>query len=186
MVKRSKTLPFGGRWSKVDVAPLVRQLTSALEFANNADEIIWGESGAAIWETVYEELSEGEPGMVGAAIGRAEAQTLRVATLYTVMDQSQTIEREHIMAALALWEYAEASARYIFGTATGDPIIDRIMEALRENPEGLTRNEIRKLFSGHKSSKTIDLALKKLQDMNLVRVMKESTGGRPVEKWLLV
>ena len=60
---------------------------------------------------------------------------MRLAALYAVMDKSKTIEKEHLMAALALWHYAEASARYIFGDATGDRVADRIMEALRTEPE---------------------------------------------------
>jgi hypothetical protein len=30
-----------------------------------------------------------------------------------------------------LWDYAEESARYIFGDATGDPVADAILQALR-------------------------------------------------------
>ena len=45
---------------------------------------------------------------------------------------------------MALWNYSERSARWIFGTATGDKKADkRILEALRQAGEkGLTRTEI--------------------------------------------
>ena len=62
MVKRSRPLPYGGNWSKVDTAPLVRRLREALDFARSAGELAWGQSAKPIWESVYEELSEGEPG----------------------------------------------------------------------------------------------------------------------------
>ncbi|MDP9477519.1 MAG: hypothetical protein M3R38_17850 [Actinomycetota bacterium] len=99
--------------------------------------------------------------------------------------QPPTIEREHLEAALALWEYGEASARYVFGTATGDPVVDRIMEALRENPKGLTRNQINELFGGHQRSERIRNALSELRDAGLIRAEKEPTKGRPVERWFL-
>lgn len=184
-VERSKKLPRGGKWNEVNVAPLVSQLTSALEFARGVGPITWGESGGEMWDVVYDDLSEGEAGMVGAATSRAEAQTLRLAALYAVMDESPTIEREHLEAGLALWEYAESSARYIFGTATGDPVVDRIMEALRETPKGLTRNQINELFGGHQKSERTRNALSELEAAGLIRSEKEPTKGRPVERWFL-
>ncbi len=184
LVKRSKALPRGGKWHELDVAPLVRKLSSALEFAKCAGPISWG-SGGEVWDAVYEELSGDTVGLVGAATSRAEAQSLRLAALYAVMDESLTIEREHLEAALALWDYAEESARYVFGTATGDPVIDRIMEALRESPKGLTRNQINELFGGRLRSERIARALDELRDAGLVRSVKEPTKGRPVERWFL-
>lgn len=185
MVERSKKLPFGGEWGKVDAAPLVKGITHALEFARSAGPITWGASARPVWEAAYDDLSEGEVGMVGAATSRAEAQTLRLAALYAVMDESRTIESEHLGAALALWEYADQSARYIFGTATGDPVIDKIAEALRESPKGLTRNQINQLFGGHQRSERITGALGELREAGLVRSEKEPTNGRPVERWFL-
>lgn len=60
------------------------------------------------WEAVYEALSADKPGLFGAVTARAEAQTMRFALLYAVLDRSRTIDRAHIEAALALWDYASA------------------------------------------------------------------------------
>ncbi len=49
---------------------------------------------------------------------------MRLAAIYAIMDEVYGIEHEHLVAALALWEYADASARYIIGDATGDPVAD--------------------------------------------------------------
>lgn len=176
LVKRSRVLPFGGEWSTVNTAALVRRLSEALEFAGSAGKLRWGKSGGEIWESVYEELSEGKPGLFGATTNRAEAQVLRLSAIYTVMDKSRTIEADHLLAGLAVWEYAEESARRIFGDASGDPVADKIME-------GLARNEIRDLFSRHRSSTRIDQALDHLQTLGRVRSESQATGGRPVERW---
>jgi hypothetical protein len=183
LVKRSRVLPYGGEWSKVDTTALVKRLYDALQFARNTGEITWGESGGEIWESVYEELSEGETGLFGAATSRAEAQVLRLSAIYAVMDGSSTIEADHLLAGLAVWEYAEESARRMFGDATGDPVADKIMEALKEKPKALTRNEIRDLFARHRSSTRIDQALNHLQELGRVRSESQATGGRPVERW---
>jgi Protein of unknown function (DUF3987) len=106
MVRRSKELPFGGAWHTVNTASMVKFLRVVLEFGKNAGEIRWGESAKDLWREVYGPLSEGKPGLFGAVVGRAEAQALRLAALYAVMDESKTIEHEHLTAALALWDYA--------------------------------------------------------------------------------
>ena len=186
MVKRSKELPFGGGWHTVNTAPMVASLRAVLEFGKSAGKIVWGESAKGLWREVYGPLSEGKPGLFGAVVGRAEAQVLRLAAIYAVMNESQTIEREHLKAALALWDYAEESARYIFGDATGDPVADRILDALRAaGKDGLTRTEIRNLFGRHKSRDEIDRALALLSSMGCIRREYEPTEGRHTERWFL-
>jgi hypothetical protein len=186
MVKRSKELPFGGGWHTVNTAPMVASLRAVLEFGKSAGKIVWGESAKGLWREVYGPLSEGKPGLFGAVVGRAEAQVLRLAAIYAVMNESQTIEREHLKAALALWDYAEESARYIFGDATGDPVADRILDALwAAGNDGLTRTEIRDIFKRHKSANEIDRALALLSSMGRIRRESEPTGGRPTERWFL-
>ena len=64
---------------------------------------------------VYPELSEGKPGLVGAMISRGEAQVMRIACMYALMDKSQTVGIKHLEAALSLWEFSELSreSRYL-------------------------------------------------------------------------
>jgi len=80
-------------------------------------------------------------------------------------------------------EYCEDSAKFIFGTAQGNQVVDQILKALQNAPEGLTRNEIRDVFARHRSSEEIGAALRILRDRELVESEKEDTGGRPVERW---
>ncbi len=185
MVKRSKELPFGGEWYTVDTASLVRRLSSALEFASTPAAITWGEEAQAIWREVYGPLSAGKPGLFGAVVSRAEAQVVRLAALYAVMDESYEIRREHLLAALALWDYAEQSARYIFGDATGDPVADQILEALRAaGKSSMTRTDISNLFKRNRSAEQIDRALGALLKLGRVqRELDKDTGGRAAERW---
>jgi hypothetical protein len=119
-------------------------------------------------------------------IGRAEAQAARFAVLYAVMDESNRIEREHLEAALALWDYAEESARYIFGDATGNPEADQILEALKGTAtDGMSRTEIRDLFGRNKKADRINAALASLLRLGRVRREHDKTGGRPSERWFL-
>jgi hypothetical protein len=184
MVRRSKELPFGGDVPREDLKDLTRRLESAVRFGRQPRLVGWGESARGAWAEVYGPLSAGKPGLFGAVVGRAEAQTLRLAALYAVMDESEAIEYEHLAAALALWGYAEESARYAFGDATGDPVADEIMEALRTaGDDGLSRTDIRDLFGRHKGADRINAALAELLKLGRVRKEDVPTGGRPSERW---
>src|SRR5262249_54043770 len=93
---------------------------------------------------------------------------------------------EHLRAALALWEYCETSARYVFGDALGDPVADEILRALRNNPDGLTRTAIRDLFGRNRNADQIGRALALLLQNGLARVVSEQRDGGPAERWFAV
>jgi hypothetical protein len=104
--------------------------------------------------------------------------------LYAALDGTDAIQLPQLMAALAVWEYCEASARYIFGDATGDPIAERILEALRFGE--LNRTGINALFQRHVSSAWVAQALSFLLSAGKVRWERRETEGRPVEVWMSV
>jgi len=103
--------------------------------------------------------------------------------VYALLDGAPMIRAEHLLAALALWEYAEASARYIFGDALGNPVADQILKELRTETDGLTRTEIRDVFGRHGRAPEIDAALRSLSETGMASCEHEQTNGRPVERW---
>ena len=135
------------------------------------------------WREIYPELSEGEPGLLGAIIGRAEAQVIRLALVYALLDQCALIDVGHLRAALAVWDYCEESVRYIFSDALGDPIADEILRALRANSHGLTRTQIRDLFGRNRTAERIGVALSTLDRHRKAKMVEQETGGRPAETW---
>ena len=108
---------------------------------------------------------------------------MRLACTYAVLDQSAVIRADHLAAALAVWQYCESSARYIFGDSLGDPTADAILQALRLKPDGMTRTEISSLFKRHKKSTDIGRALAVLAEHGLVRSQSVKTDGAPAEVW---
>lgn len=185
-VRRSKTLPEGGSLDDAALAPLVRRLHQAVQFGRGAGEIKRDEAARAQWREVYPALSEGKPGLLGGVISRAEAQVMRLACLYALLDMSYVVTPAHLQAALALWEYCEASARYIFGQRLGDPIADELLAALRGHPEGMTRTEIRDWFGRNRKAGEIDRGLGVLAKQRLARREERKSEGRPIERWLAV
>jgi len=182
--KRSKLLPEGGQIHQIDFSSIIHRLTGAANTGQDVGELQRDETARRIWSEVYPVLSEGKMGMFGSATSRAEAQVLRLALVYAVLDEARAIAEEHLLAALAVWDYCEASARYIFGDALGNPEADRIRQALRAAPNGLTRTEIRDLFERNRSASEINAALIALEERGLARRVSESTLGRPTERWM--
>lgn len=184
-VERSKFLPEGGALQQGEVEPVLADLRAALEFSKQLGdfELTRDDSARALWSEVYEELSAGQAGLVGAITSRAEAQVMRLACIYALLDRSRVIARVHLEAALELWRYAEESARFIFGNSLGDPDADTILSALRSNPDGLTRSEVRELFGGHRAANRIGRALAALVSAGKAQRSTEETGGRPAERW---
>lgn len=183
-VRRSKCLPEGGRAHELDFGLLIQRLGGAIQFGREPRQLRCDEEAREIWAGVYPELSEGKPGLLGSLIGRAEAQTMRLACLYALLDRSPAVRPEHLMAALALWDYCEASTRGIFGDALGNTVADEILRALRDAPRGLTRTEIRDVFGRNRGSEEVGRALALLLEQGLAKPHKEETGGRPAERWV--
>lgn len=178
-VRRSKHLPEGGR--PVVLEDLVERLAAAIDYARQLNGVERDRAATALWQEEYRRLSAGRCSMFGAVTGRAEAQVLRLSLIYALLDQSPVVCIEHLQAALAVWNYSQASAQYIFGDSTGDPTADAIRTLIRSTP-GITRTEIHGHFSHH-LPKTLVSTLAMLRDLGMIFSRTEATGGRPRERW---
>jgi len=179
---RSKKLPFGGSIDNEKFESLVIRTQNAAYKAKEAQEVQFDENARILWESVYEELSGEEPGLVGAILARSEAQVLRLALTFAMLDCSGVITFEHLDAAYQLWQYCEDSCRYIFGQKIGDPVADRIIVNLREK-QSLSRTQISNLFNRHMGAEKIDCALEYLRLHGLISMTSIQTAGRPTELW---
>ncbi len=137
-----------------------------------------------LWAHVYPTLSEGKSGLVGRVTARAEAQAVRLSVVYAALDGSSLIRQPHLRAALALWNYAAASAAWIFGVRTGNGLADKIREALRSCPQGLSQNDVWQVAARHGNKQQLDDALRLLEASGEVRREQRATGGRPATYWI--
>jgi hypothetical protein len=184
--RRSKMLPEGGALHTVDFGPIIGRLQNAAAFARTVEKMQRDDRARAIWGDVYANLSEGKPGLLGMVTSRAEAQVMRLACVYALLDCSVLVRAEHLTAALAVWQYCEDSARFIFGDALGDSTADEILREIRNHPQGMTRTQIRDHFNRNKSAAELGRALGVLQEYGLARMERTREGEgdtKPTERW---
>ena len=195
LVGRSKVLPLGGGEDEISNEQII-QLRRGVEFGQKhrrlelSEEVeeSYGYSAKELWFEVYPDLSEGKHGLFGAVVSRAEANVRRIATIYAAMDRSKVVKVPHLLAALAVWDYAEDSAALIFGKRLGDEVADEIMESLWFAAEdGMSRTDIYNLFGRHQKAKRIGAILRELEVAGKIRMEKSKSEGpgRPVQRWFI-
>jgi hypothetical protein len=183
LVKRSKEIPEPVGIPERALTKLIMRLQRAVEAAKQIGVMRRDDAAKALWRERYHDLSASQPGLFGHIIARAEAQVMRLACLYAALDSTNLVSTAHLEAGFAVWRYCEASARYIFGDATGDPMVDEILRCLRQSPAGLTRTEISHHFGRHKSAEQLARALAILIELKLAECRQEATEGRTAERY---
>ena len=186
-VRRSKELPDGG--DDIDLLPYVGPLRLAVEYGRRGGQLKRDAAAGCLWHRRYGRLSAGRPGMLGAMTGRAEAQVMRLACLYTLSDCSLIVGLPHLSAAFEVWRYCFQSAGYLFGSRLGDATADDILRALLAVwPESLSRREIQHdVFQRNRSAAEISRGLTLLRESRLAHHEQDrSSEGRPAERWFAV
>jgi len=184
LVHRAQVLPDGGQVPPGTLQPLVTEIQGIVAAAG-PHQYVRDPTAKEVWAVVYPKLSAGEPGLIGAVLARAEAHVLRLSMLYAVLDQADQISAQHLLAALAVWNFCQVSARRIFGDKLGLPTADVILQALRDRGS-MTRDAICNLFHRNVDRAAIDAALALLHEQKkatCVHRPPEGSKGRPAEVW---
>jgi hypothetical protein len=132
-VRRGKLLPHGGAPSPELIENLGQKTSQAIEVTRPIKRVTMTSEAAGFWEEIYPVLSKDQPGLLGAITARAEAQTIRLALVYALLDGSPQITQEHLEAAQAVWRFCDDSARYVFGDLVGELFTDEVLRVLRSD-----------------------------------------------------
>lgn len=185
-VKRSQLLPFGGdQADEGEMQAVADRLRERAVLARTRGQITMTAAARASWAAVYPQLSAGGEGLHGAVTARAEAQVIRLSLVYCLLDGVEHIDVPHLLAALAVWEYCDATAKHVFGVSLGDRAADEIMRRLRlAGQGGMTRTEISGIFKRNLTADRIGAALELLRSKGRATVETNTTEmGRPAELW---
>lgn len=193
--RRARKLPEGGKLNDAELAPIAQLLAARICAAPSVGLMEFDDEARQLWWSVYDELSEGGPGLFGAMTSRAEAQVRRIACLYALLAGSVVVCSEHLRAALAVWRYAEQSAAFLFEQNDGasqtrrqQRVEARLMSALGGKPDGMTKTEIRDFLNRNEPGGVVELVLADLERRGELERRADPSGpsgGRPAERWVI-
>ena len=89
-MRRSKLLPYGGHLDEQAFDPIgAGRRRAALEKARTLGRLTMVPAALRMrWERSLPGLVGEQPGLLGAVLGRAEAQVIRLAVIYAALDNS--------------------------------------------------------------------------------------------------
>jgi hypothetical protein len=174
-VRRTRLVPFPvSPVERVDPG-LFAAVGAAIEDAQAPGEVPWSPQARDAWEDLYLELSmRRRYGLLGAMTARAEAQVVRLALVYALLDRSGAIDVPHLRAARALWDYAERSVSSIFGDSTGDRHADALRAQLADGP---LKWEDAKRALGVRSAAELEVAVALLESLGIAERAKVRVPG---------
>jgi len=181
--RRVRLLPEGGDPEPLKGTGLQQYLAAVLQHADTRHQVTLANDARELWWHAYPQLTQPLDGLAGHITARAEAHTIRLALIYTLLDSQTQIQAEHLHAALALWDYTSRSARWALGQATGDPLAEQLHAALIRAPDGLTRTQLSHHVHRNLPAEQLDRALQALTAAGRATHTKINTGGRPAERW---
>jgi uncharacterized protein DUF3987 len=182
--RRNKIVPFPEPMPEGPLKLLQKQLIDIINHAHSLDEIKLSAEAKIIWGNVlYQELSKDHHGLYGTIINRGEAQVIRIAMLYALLDQESLIMPVHLKAAYAVWKYCEASARLIFSNRQANPLAEKIINALKAGP--MSRTDLHNFFSRKITARDLNAALTELNSQGKILSEKIKGKGRPIARFNL-
>lgn len=120
-VKRSKLVPRPKPISAENMYNIQRKLLEILRINKKNKEYTFTKAAWSLWDYNYSDLSEEVYGAIGSITARCEVQVLRIALIYAILDGMDAIDVRHLKSALAVWDYCNASAKYVFGKDSLEP-----------------------------------------------------------------
>jgi hypothetical protein len=178
-VRRTRLVPFPtSPVEHVDPA-LVAAVGAAIAEAQTPGEVPWSPDARDAWEDLYLELTLHRPwGLLAAMTDRTEAQIVRLALVYALLDRSPVIDVPHLRAARALWDYAVRSVASVFGTSTGDRHADALRAQLADGP---LKWEDAKRALGVRSAAELEAVVALLESLGIAERTKTrlATSKRP-------
>lgn len=184
--RRRQRVPFPATLDGDKVSELASRIARAIAKAREVGPVHLAPDARDTWLEAYPKLTEEQGGAYGAATSRGEAQVLRLALIYALLDGEATIRAVHLNAALALWSYCDASAKYLFEQPEDGRWTQKVIEALKAGP--MIRSELARAVGADKKDKlkAFQGVLQRLQEAGRITAETRPGTGRPAEVWRLV
>jgi len=172
---RTKLLPDGGDIQSVDFSTEIKMLQLAIRMAQGKGEMQRTPEAREYWHDIYPELTKDHPGRWGQVTSRGEAQVVRLALVYSLLDGGEHIALSHLKAAEAVWKYCSESARWAFMESRFSKNAQSILNALDQGPLSLAQIS-RDVFNKNVNRNQISDCIREIE--NEIIIEKQTTGGR--------
>jgi hypothetical protein len=183
--KKEQSLPHGGVMPNLSAFTL--RLHTIIEEAQRVGRMERTPEANRLWEYVYEDLSAERHGLVGAATIRGAPITLRLSMIYALLDGESVVGVNHLLAALAVWDYCLESATLIFGQRTGFDIADHILQLAEDFPAGVTKTQIQEKLNKNAPRIQMQMAIQELVAQGKIRIeRKVADSGRLIDYFIHV
>tara|TARA_R110002072_G_scaffold301622_1_gene481767 strand:+ start:2470 stop:3729 length:1260 start_codon:yes stop_codon:yes gene_type:complete len=171
--KRRQKLPHP---TTAPIENLGIRIAQTIRVASKVGEVTFADDARDLWAAAYEHVGDCYEDL--PMLSRVEAQLLRLSLIYALLNRSREIEREHLLAALSCWRYAEQSALWIFGTKTKAELEDRILDYVVDHTERkASKTEIRRRVLNNRGSKEkVQAAYDTLRERGHIKI---KTVGKP-------
>ena len=128
------------------------------------------------WEAIYPSLISTHNDVARCVTSRGDANVLRLALNYALLDGADGIDMSHLKAAIAVWEYCRTSAESLFASGTESVLTRRLLNVLARRPHSKT--ELHAVLHNHTPARRLDAELAELIAQGLVAVEVGKTAGR--------
>ena len=174
-------------WQK-DCPDLVNELRAIVYNFHNrlSSEMHWSPDALTEWNKYHRTVRKRTlSGLLGPIVKRSVPHVLRLTMIYTLLDNSCLMKPEHLAAAIAVVDYAERSAKTIFGQQTGDRYADKFLWHLDREPDGIPRTDIYAILGRSRSAADVNMTLAVLKENELADcvVTRPKTSKKPIELW---
>jgi len=159
-------------------------LAESVRHAGPRRRVSLSTAAAERWEEEYHRLTADRPDSRATdATARAASQVIRLALIYTLLDKADEIGVQQLEAALALWDYCDRSARWLFSSHAAEASHNESTKLLDfitgGGPAGRTRTEISVgHYQRNRTAAEIDVQLEPLVRSGAVIEQSLPTDGR--------
>jgi hypothetical protein len=190
MSRRSRTHSRFGNAPEGTLTEAAKLFATAYENARHREEVVPDGGFWELWEPTYAQICADRPdNQVTKATARAPSQLLRLSLVYALMDGAEKMRAADLSAALALWGYCEASARWLFSTGQQEQEqseVDKLAAfILKAGEKGRSRTEIyRDHYKSNIRAQQIAEQLSKLLHDGVIFAVEEKRHGRKFTRYV--
>jgi hypothetical protein len=181
--KRAKKLSNPGRPSREALAAFGSKIAQAVDFGQDVNQMQRTPEAEKLYDRMYNgELTQPRIGrLVESLSARCAPYIVRLSMIYALADLSRVVEVRHLQSAKVVWDFAERTAKFVFGNSVGDKNAERVLALLRDaKSKGMTTKEVNYKIGGqYKPTESLKLLLQG----GLVSMTPEQRGNTKAQVW---